>query len=29
MKCPDCPRIMETYISFKCCHIDGVANGVH
>ncbi|GLT81385.1 hypothetical protein SLA2020_527740 [Shorea laevis] len=29
MKCPDCPRIMETYISFKCCHIDGAANGVH
>ncbi|XP_030973475.1 protein SIEVE ELEMENT OCCLUSION B-like [Quercus lobata] len=29
MKCPDCPRIMETYISFKCCHIDGTANGLH
>ncbi|XP_035547857.1 protein SIEVE ELEMENT OCCLUSION B-like isoform X2 [Juglans regia] len=29
MKCPDCPRIMETYISFKCCHIDGAANSVH
>lgn len=29
MKCPDCPRIMETYISFKCCHIDGAANGLH
>ncbi|XP_062168361.1 protein SIEVE ELEMENT OCCLUSION B-like [Alnus glutinosa] len=29
MKCPNCPRIMETYISFKCCHIDGAANGVH
>ncbi|XP_059447775.1 protein SIEVE ELEMENT OCCLUSION B-like [Corylus avellana] len=29
MKCPDCSRIMETYISFKCCHSDGSANGVH
>nr|XP_023915912.1 protein SIEVE ELEMENT OCCLUSION B-like [Quercus suber]POF06213.1 protein sieve element occlusion b [Quercus suber] len=29
MKCPDCPRVMETYISFKCCHIDGAANGLH
>nr|POF06212.1 protein sieve element occlusion b [Quercus suber] len=29
MKCPDCPRIMETYISFKCCHIDGTTNGLH
>ncbi|KAG6732706.1 hypothetical protein I3843_01G183600 [Carya illinoinensis] len=29
MKCPDCPRIMETYISFKCCHIDGAANSLH
>ncbi|XP_059446689.1 protein SIEVE ELEMENT OCCLUSION B-like [Corylus avellana] len=27
MKCPDCSRIMETYISFKCCHIDGSAKG--
>ena len=23
MKCPDCHRSMETYISYKCCHIDG------
>ncbi|XP_004288435.1 PREDICTED: uncharacterized protein LOC101298064 [Fragaria vesca subsp. vesca] len=23
MKCPDCQRNMETYISYKCCHIDG------
>ncbi|GMY27253.1 protein SIEVE ELEMENT OCCLUSION B-like [Fagus crenata] len=29
MKCPDCPRFMETYVSFKCCHIDGAANGLH
>ena len=29
MKCPDCPRVMETYVSFKCCHIDGAANGLH
>ncbi|CAL8989832.1 unnamed protein product [Prunus brigantina] len=23
MKCPDCHRSMETFISYKCCHIDG------
>jgi hypothetical protein len=22
MKCPDCPRILEPYISFRCCHDD-------
>ncbi|XP_075653771.1 protein SIEVE ELEMENT OCCLUSION B-like [Castanea sativa] len=29
IKCPECPRIMETYISFKCCHIDGPMNALH
>ncbi|KAK7815167.1 protein sieve element occlusion b [Quercus suber] len=29
MKCPECPRVMEAYISFKCCHIDGAVNGLH
>jgi hypothetical protein len=24
MKCPHCPRVMENYVSFKCCHIDGL-----
>lgn len=28
LKCPECPRTMETYISYKCCHIDG-PNGHH
>ncbi|XP_062102803.1 protein SIEVE ELEMENT OCCLUSION B-like [Humulus lupulus] len=23
MKCPECPRVMETYASYKCCHVDG------
>ncbi|KAF5466025.1 hypothetical protein F2P56_015983 [Juglans regia] len=27
MKCPDCPRDMEAYIRFKCCH--GDANSLH
>ncbi|XP_040989124.1 protein SIEVE ELEMENT OCCLUSION B-like [Juglans microcarpa x Juglans regia] len=27
MKCPDCPRDMEAYIRFKCCHDD--ANSLH
>ncbi|KAF4404214.1 hypothetical protein G4B88_014670 [Cannabis sativa] len=22
MKCPECLRAMETYISYKCCHVD-------
>ena len=25
MKCSHCQAIMETYISFKCCHKDGAA----
>ncbi|KAG2728093.1 hypothetical protein I3760_01G188900 [Carya illinoinensis] len=29
MHCPDCPRVMETYISFKCCHVDGALNALH
>ncbi|KAK9930994.1 hypothetical protein M0R45_018294 [Rubus argutus] len=28
MKCPDCHRSMETFISYKCCHIDG-SNAYH
>jgi hypothetical protein len=26
MKCHHCLRVMETYLSFKCCHIDGAMN---
>ena len=29
MHCPECPRIMETFISYKCCHVDGAVNGHH
>lgn len=29
MKCPECPRVMETFVSFKCCHVDGATNGLH
>ncbi|KAB1212432.1 hypothetical protein CJ030_MR5G023974 [Morella rubra] len=29
MHCPHCPRVMETFISFKCCHVDGAMNGLH
>ncbi|KAF5466032.1 hypothetical protein F2P56_015990 [Juglans regia] len=29
MHCPHCPRVMETYISFKCCHVDGALNSLH
>lgn len=20
--CPECPRVMETFITYKCCHVD-------
>lgn len=23
MKCPECTRVMESYVSYKCCHVDG------
>ncbi|XP_021822068.1 protein SIEVE ELEMENT OCCLUSION B-like [Prunus avium] len=29
MKCPECPRTMETYVSYKCCHTDGPINAHH
>ena len=29
IKCLKCPRIMETYISYKCCHIGGPMNALH
>ncbi|KAF4365764.1 hypothetical protein F8388_003433 [Cannabis sativa] len=29
MNCPDCRRAMETYLSYKCCHIDGPLNAHH
>ncbi|KAG6732719.1 protein SIEVE ELEMENT OCCLUSION B-like [Carya illinoinensis] len=29
MHCPHCPRVMETYISFKCCHVEGALNALH
>ncbi|KAF4365766.1 hypothetical protein F8388_003435 [Cannabis sativa] len=27
MQCPECPRTMETFVSYKCCHIDGPTAG--
>jgi hypothetical protein len=29
MKCHHCPRVMQTYVSFKCCHVDGDMKGLH
>ena len=29
IKCPDCHRVMEMYIEFKCYHIDGPMNAFH
>lgn len=29
MKCPECTRVMETFVSYKCCHVDGAINGHH
>lgn len=29
MKCPECPRTMETFVSYKCCHTDGPINAHH
>ncbi|XP_015888002.2 protein SIEVE ELEMENT OCCLUSION B [Ziziphus jujuba] len=29
MPCPECPRIMETFISYKCCHVDGPLKAHH
>ncbi|KAL5542130.1 hypothetical protein UlMin_009840 [Ulmus minor] len=29
MHCPECPRPMEMFISYKCCHTDGPANAHH
>ncbi|KAJ7979935.1 Protein SIEVE ELEMENT OCCLUSION B [Quillaja saponaria] len=29
IKCPECYRKMDTFISFKCCHTGGTANGPH
>ncbi|XP_020222268.1 protein SIEVE ELEMENT OCCLUSION B [Cajanus cajan] len=26
IKCPDCPRTMEIYISYKCCHNENTGN---
>ncbi|XP_035547436.1 uncharacterized protein LOC108989452 [Juglans regia] len=29
MHCADCSRVMKTYMSFKCCHVDGAPNALH
>ena len=29
IKCPDCPRIMEIFISYKCCHNENTSNATH
>ncbi|KAI4345743.1 hypothetical protein L6164_012842 [Bauhinia variegata] len=29
IKCPDCPRRMEIFISYKCCHDESTANAIH
>ena len=29
IKCPDCPRVMEIFISYKCCHNENTANATH
>ncbi|KAI4317949.1 hypothetical protein L6164_025770 [Bauhinia variegata] len=29
INCPDCPRTMEIFISYKCCHNESTANGIH
>ncbi|KAF3456883.1 hypothetical protein FNV43_RR01537 [Rhamnella rubrinervis] len=29
MQCPECPRVMETFISYKCCHTDGPLKAHH
>ncbi|XP_070671922.1 protein SIEVE ELEMENT OCCLUSION B-like isoform X2 [Malus domestica] len=29
MKCPECPRTMETFVSYKCCHTDSPINAHH
>ncbi|PON53339.1 Sieve element occlusion [Trema orientale] len=29
MNCPECPRNMEAFTSYKCCHIDGPASAYH
>ena len=29
MKCPECTRVMETLVSYKCCHVDGITTNSH
>ncbi|KHN13158.1 protein SIEVE ELEMENT OCCLUSION B-like [Glycine soja] len=29
IKCSDCPRVMEIFISYKCCHNENTANAIH
>ncbi|KAF3456892.1 hypothetical protein FNV43_RR01546 [Rhamnella rubrinervis] len=29
MQCPECTRIMEAFVSYKCCHIDGPLSAHH
>ncbi|KAF3456891.1 hypothetical protein FNV43_RR01545 [Rhamnella rubrinervis] len=29
MNCPECTRIMEAFISYKCCHVDGPSSAHH
>ncbi|CAJ1976490.1 unnamed protein product [Sphenostylis stenocarpa] len=28
IKCPDCPRVMEIFISYKCCHNENTSNAI-
>ncbi|KAK7344016.1 hypothetical protein VNO77_13214 [Canavalia gladiata] len=29
IKCPECPKTMEIFISYKCCHNENIANAKH
>ncbi|KAI4317946.1 hypothetical protein L6164_025767 [Bauhinia variegata] len=29
IQCPDCPRTMEIFISYKCCHNESTGNAIH
>ena len=29
IKCPECPRMMEIFVSYKCCHNENTPNEKH
>ncbi|KAK7344017.1 hypothetical protein VNO77_13215 [Canavalia gladiata] len=29
IRCPECPRTMEIFISYKCCHVENTVTGKH